>query len=264
MIYETTVTAHIARLFDGWEETIIWSCLQGVMGKLYANDTENPTAVMAILADFAFFAGRPDAELAAHKPEWCRQDFIILVPQNDAWKELLLRCYGTKATIVTRYAFHKEPDIFDIKKLEKIVSRLPAECDLSIIDEHFYNLCRAESWSRDLVAQFKDYETFHRLGTGVVLHKNHVILSGASSYTRYREGIEVQIDTREDFQRQGFACLCGAKLILECRKQNLYPSWDAQNAASAALAQKLGYRFSHTYAAIEIRGYFDAASFDIC
>lgn len=255
MIYEITDINSVLPLFDGWEETLIWSCLQGVMGKLYANDLQNPTAVLSIIADFAFFAGEPDAELAVYKPEWCTQDFIILVPQNNAWKNLLLRCYGTKATAVTRYAFHKEPDIFDIKKLEQIVYALPAGCELSMIDEHFYNLCRAQVWSADLVSQFSDYESFRRLGLGVVLHKDHEILSGASSYTRYRDGIEIQIDTRADCRRQGFAYLCGAKLILECQKRGLYPSWDAQNPASAALAKKLGYRFSHTYTAIEIRGY---------
>lgn len=255
MIYEITDMKSVSILFDGWEETLIWSCLQGVMGKIYANDLRNPTAALAIIADFAFFAGEPDAELAVFKPEWCTQDFIIFVPQNDAWKNLLLSCYGTKATAVTRYAFHKEPDIFNIKKLEQIVCDLPAGYELSMIDEHFYAMCQADSWSSDLVSQFSDYETFHSLGLGVVLHKEHVILSGASSYARYRDGIEIEIDTRADCRRRGFADLCGAKLILECQKQGLYPSWDAHNPASAALAQKLGYRFSHTYTAIEIRGY---------
>ena len=40
-------------LFDSWEETIIWSCLQGIMGEVYTNDEED--AAMAILGDFAFF-----------------------------------------------------------------------------------------------------------------------------------------------------------------------------------------------------------------
>lgn len=255
MVYEITNANIAAPLFDGWEETMIWSCLQGVMGKLYANAPENPTAAMAIIADFAFFAGEPDTELAFYKPDWFAQDFTILVPQNDAWKKLLLHCYGVKATPVIRYAFYKEPNIFDTKKLEQIVCDLPAGCELSLIDERLYKMCKTEAWSTDLVSQFADYKTFHRLGLGVVLHKDHVILSGASSYTRYREGIEIQIDTREEYRRQGFARLCGAKLILECRKHKLYPSWDAQNPASAALAQELGYRFSHTYTAIEIRGY---------
>lgn len=49
--------------------------------------------------------------------------------------------------------------------------------------------------------------------------------------------------------------MCGAKLILECLKRDLYPSWDAQNKSSVALAEKLGYHYSHTYTAIEIWNY---------
>lgn len=46
-----------------------------------------------------------------------------------------------------------------------------------------------------------------------------------------------------------------AKLILECLEEGLYPSWDAQNKWSVALAEKLGYHFSHEYVAYEIMGY---------
>ena len=55
--------------------------------------------------------------------------------------------------------------------------------------------------------------------------------------------------------RKGLAYACGAKLILECIKNGLYPSWDAQNKWSVALAEKLGYHFSHEYIAYEIIGY---------
>ena len=47
------------------------------------------------------------------------------------------------------------------------------------------------------------------------------------------------------------AYICGAKLILECLDRGWYPSWDAQNLWSVALAQKLGYRFDHEYVVYE-------------
>lgn len=53
--------------------------------------------------------------------------------------------------------------------------------------------------------------------------------------------------------RQGLAFACGARLILECLQRGLYPSWDAQNEGSLALARKLGYHFDHAYTAFEIR-----------
>ena len=47
----------ITNVFNSWEETIIGSCLKGIMGDVYTNDAED--AAMAILGDFAFCAGNP-------------------------------------------------------------------------------------------------------------------------------------------------------------------------------------------------------------
>lgn len=52
---------------------------------------------MAILGDFTFFAGVPDKELIMYRPDWSKQDFMIMVPQNDAWAEMIEHCLGDKA-----------------------------------------------------------------------------------------------------------------------------------------------------------------------
>ena len=180
---------------------------------------------------------------------------MIAVPQNKLWENMLTQFYGKKAKIISRYATKKEPPIFNKHHLEKIVASLPKQYTLSMIDSHFYKLCKSEAWSKDLVSQFSTYKKYRRLGIGVVISKDGLIISGASSYSRYQNGIEIEIDTRKEYRRNGFACICAAKLILECLKRNLYPSWDAHNKASAALAEKLGYHYSHAYTALEIWDY---------
>ena len=77
-------------------------------------------------------------------------------------------------------------------------------------------------------------------------------VSGASSYSSYAGGIEIEVDTREDCRRKGLAYICAAKLILECLERGWYPSWDAQNKESVALAEKLGYHFDYEYVAYEL------------
>lgn len=255
MVYEVKDTDRAAPLFQGWQETMIWSCLQGVMGNIYANDKEKPSSAMAILGDFCFLAGRPDSELVSFKPEWCRQDFMIIVPQNDGWAEEIEKCYADRAKKVTRYAMKKEPDVFDRDKLEKIVERLPAEYEIRMIDATIFDGCRKESWCRDFISQYSDYEAYRQTGLGTVIVKDGVPVAGASSYTAYRGGIEIEIDTKEEYRRRGLATVCGAKLILECLDRGWYPSWDAQNPWSVSLAEKLGYHFSHEYDAYEIYGY---------
>lgn len=255
MVYEITDTNNVSSLFGQWEETLIWSCLQGIMGKIYADNLNTPTAAMAIIGDFTFFAGKPNIELVSYKPDWCAQNYMIMIPQNELWKNAVIDFYGKRANVISRYAIKKEPHIFDKKKLEKAVASLPKQYTLSMIDERLYQLCKAEVWSADLVSQFPNYENYCKFGIGAVICKENIIISGASSYSRYNEGIEIEIDTRAEYRRRGLAYVCGAKLILECLKRNLYPSWDAHNKSSVALAEKLGYHYSHTYTAIEIYDY---------
>ena len=85
------------------------------------------------------------------------------------------------------------------------------------------------------------------LGKGFAIFKDHRLVAGASSYASYNRGIEIEIDTRAGWRRQGLALACGARLILECLELGLYPSWDAHTWASVQLAQKLGYHLDHEY-----------------
>ncbi len=252
MIYELAVPQNAACLFCGWEETIIWSCLQGVMGKIYGNDSVCPDTAMAVLGDFAFFAGRPEKELVMYKPGWCRQDFIIMVPRNEEWGGVIESCYKERAKKVSRYAMKKETGNFDKEKLRKAAGQLPEGYTIRPMDEALYFRCKDAGWSRDLVSLYESYDQYHQLGIGMVVLKEGEMVSGASSYSRYRDGIEIEIDTKEGYRRKGLAYSCSAGLILECLKRGLYPSWDAQNTWSAALAKKLGYHHSHTYTAYEI------------
>ena len=68
---------------------------------LLRNDNEHPTAAMAVLGDFCFLAGEPDKELAACMPAYCQKDFIIMVPQNDAWRNAKKPCPKGRAPGLT-------------------------------------------------------------------------------------------------------------------------------------------------------------------
>lgn len=241
-------TDKVKYLFEGWNETLIWSCLQKTMGEIYADDGENPVSAMAILGDFCFFAGKENEKLVMN----IKKDFIIAVPQNEKWATLIEKCYDSRAKRVTRYAIKKEYDIFDKEKLEKVVDGLSDEYSIKIIDEEIYNQCKESKWCADLVSQYTDYEMYKKYGLGVAVLKGGRIISGASSYSHYNDGIEIEIDTKKEYRRQGLAYVCGAKLIIECLKRGLYPSWDAQNKWSVALAEKLGYHYESEYTAYEI------------
>ena len=122
------------------------------------------------------------------------------------------------------------------------------------IDEITYDLCLPDPVTGDFVSSFKSKDNFLALGRGMVIMKSDRIVAGASSYTRYNEGIEIEVDTVKEERRKGLATIASAALILRCLDEGLYPSWDAQNMKSVRLAEKLGYEFDHEYTAYEVSG----------
>ena len=229
----------IAPLFEGWEEAMIWSCLQGVMGRAVWN--ESRTAAAIISGDFGFLAGEPDGELLGQVPG------PLLVPRTEAWSRLIERVYEDRAVQETRYAILKEPDVFDREKLSRFAAAVPEGYEVRQISEELVPVLLAEEWSKDFCSAFDSAADCCRRGLGYVALWDGTPVAGAGSYCVYNGGIEIEIDTREDHRRRGLAAVCGARLILACLDRGLYPSWDAHDLRSVALAEKLGYHRGEPY-----------------
>lgn len=239
----------ISALFAGWEESMIWSAMQGVMGEVAADDPEHPESARVLLGDFAFFAGKPNEALIFSMLDG--RDFLLAVPQNEAWAALIRKIFPN-AQQTTRYAIKKEPDCFDRGRLREFARNVPAGYAVVPISEELFHRVQREEWSRDFCANFNSWEQYARYGGGFAALYRGEAVAGASSYTAYRDGIEIEVDTREDHRRKGLALCCCASLILSCLEKGKYPSWDAANPASVALAEKLGYHFDREYPALEV------------
>lgn len=243
----------LAPLFDSYNDTTIYTALEGLCSSLaFADDEHNPACALVCVGGakpgsgaFGFVAGNcnlPAAEeiVVAWQEHLCGEG-IILIPCTGGWGEVIEQVFGNRAVREVRYATRKDTDSFSDPQLEAYAASLPQEYALRLVDEPLYNLCLSQPWSFDLVGTFNDYAEFSRYALGVICQYNGELVGGAAAYSAYSHGIEIEIDTREDFRRRGIARACGARLILECRKRSLYPSWDAANTMSIALAQSLGY-----------------------
>lgn len=246
MISELKDTSKVEALFAGWEETLIYSCLQNVMGKIYVTDPEYPLSAMAFVGCFAFLAGEPDRELLLGKPD----GFVIMVPKDDRWSGLIEDCFPD-AKRITRYAIRKDT-VFDRDRLTEMAAGLPEGYELRKIDSDIYDLCVQDPVTADFVSAFGSKEKYLELGRGMVILKDGKFVSGASSYTRYKEGIEIEVDTVPQERRKGFASTVCSALILACLDEGLYPSWDAHDMNSVQLSRKFGYEFDHEYTAYEV------------
>lgn len=243
------------KLFNGMNDTLILSCTQGLLGSACADDTLHPTAAVLFVGEFGFLAGdasSPDAQaLCKVLPEGYASDVALMIPQNAQWEALLETVHGKRMERIKRYAFAKDTH-FDVYRLLSLRSNLPKPYTIVPLDKAWFSWCQERSWSCDFVAQYKNAEDYQKNGIGSLVLLNGEPVCGASSYSYYHGGIEIEIDTVDEHRKKGFATACAADLILRCLERGLYPSWDAANMTSVRLAQRLGYSQPIEYTTCEI------------
>ena len=164
MIRQWHDPASVAALFQDWDETMIRSCLQQLMGTLYVAEPDAPASVCAQLGCFAFYAGRPNAALLQARPK----GFAVLTPQNEAWDRLIGQQLP-EARHVTRYAMRKDTR-FDRKKLRALASQLPAGYLLRRIDGALYTQCLADPATADFVSAFDSRAHYSAGSTARFIH----------------------------------------------------------------------------------------------
>lgn len=249
----------IEPLYAGWEESLLWSCMQGQMGRAWVDDIAHPTAAEIYLGDFYYFAGDEQSaeaeELIRNIPQDFQSDCALMVPRNEAWAQVIERVFPTNHKRVTRYALKKAPTKFDVEKLKEYAVRLPEGYTLHQIDEKLYHKAQSESFSKDFCAQFEDCADYLRRGLGFMVLYGDEPVAGASSYSMYTGGIELEFVTKEEYRRRGLGQAAAARLILECLDRGLYPCWDAANLQSRRIAERLGYTFDKEYPTYEIADY---------
>lgn len=219
------------------------------MGRVWADSPVHPRAAIMTVGDFLYCGGQPGPS-ATHLLRVAvnseKRGWLVYAPGE--WKAALDRV--TPSRPATRYAFDHDIQPEDAH-LRRLLAAAPEGVTFQRITGAWITRCRQEAWSRDFVSLFTD-ERFERDGLGVLALLNGEPVAGASSYVAYPGGVEVQVETRADWQGRGFATLAAAKLILMAHAQGRIAAWDAANAASKHLAEKLGYRFTGAYTVYEV------------
>ena len=242
----------LRELFAKLDDSLIISCIQNYFGDAWVDDAASPKSGQIICGDFCFLAGVPNRELVENLPEKYYDGFMIMIPDDAAWYPLIREAYGDACKQSERYALEKEGDIFDRELLRSYIKCILPEYTVKLFEEKEYHLAMANEWSRDFCSNFRDYAHYQECGLGVAVWHGDEMVAGASSYTSYREGMEIEIVTREDYRRRGLALASGAAIILAALERGLYPNWDAQNMMSVGTAQKLGYHYKGPYTIFEV------------
>lgn len=248
MIYEadSKVSKKLFPMFDSMNDTIILSCLQGHMGSAWVDDFERPTVAQVLVGDFVFYAGNPHAKQAEALLQNLPENILAIV-HTDEWKNRIETFHKGTIEKIQRYRFKKNVEDLDRNHIEKFLSSLPEGYELKKIDASLAMESSLHEISEDFTGQFNSIDDYINRGLGFAILYDGKVACGASSYSIYDKGIEIEIATHHEHRRKGLATVAAAALILECLDRRLYPSWDAASLESVKLAQKLGYVLEGPY-----------------
>lgn len=239
----------IKELGKVFEDTTCYTVMQGIGGSAWVDSIEKPGYVISAYGDFCFFAGEPPKDFQEEDVlsllEKLNKKVLIFVPETEKWLKFFQE--ETKLCTFNRYRLKKRKEPFDKALLESYVAKLPDGFKVEKIDENWYHALNKEPWGADLCGMIPTAEEYINHAVGFVVTKDGTPVAGISTYSYYNDGVEIEVDTKEEYRRMGFATVLGARFILECMERNLYPNWDAANRISVRTAEKLGYEFDRIY-----------------
>ncbi len=248
MIYEMDINSRrkLFPMFKNMNDTMILSCLQGHMGTAWADDFENPTVAQISVGIFVFYAGDPNAK-AAEELLYNLTENVLVIVNTDEWKNLIETIHEGRIEKFQRYAFKKNVKYLDRNHMQVFLSTISEGYELKKIDSSIVHEPSFHKLSEDFTSQFESLDDYINKGVGYCILHNGQVVCGASSYSVYDDGIEIEIDTHPDHRRKGLATVASSALILDCLDRGKYPNWDAANMDSVNLAQKLGYVLEEPY-----------------
>jgi hypothetical protein len=171
----------------------------------------------------------------------------LLLFASAGWEKLVRDVHPGKVISMPRYAFTSES--LDFEYLRELKSLIPNGYNIQCIDLSLAQKLASEKsgFSEDHMLNFDSPEDFIARGFGFCILEGDEIVSVATTFAVCDKGIEIQINTRSKHQGKGLATVVAAYLILFSLENDLDPNWDAANAKSVGLAEKLGYTSQGQY-----------------
>jgi GNAT superfamily N-acetyltransferase len=226
-----------------YDTVLIRSVLEGRFGTAHADSGSVPTVARLDSGAFTMLGGHPEARAT---PALLRRASITYVtPENDGWRQVLLREFGDRVSPLpfTTFSAHS----LDHARLAELARSLPAGFDLRPVDRGLAERLSSELGNAYLIENFQSTDDFLRRGIGYCAVYGGRVVSAATSMARCRDAIDIEIETRPEFQRQGLGTAVGARLVLHCLQAGIEPEWLAANAVSERLALRLGFEKGETY-----------------
>lgn len=230
----------LANLFEGHQtlRAVIDAVLEGHLGLTVTDEEDQPRAARLDIGCYAIFGGDAAASRASELVAEVAPPRELLVPDDQAWRDLLALAHGARLTDRPMRTFSTHT--LERERLRAMAEDVPGGFELRRLD-----VALAEQLSSDLEPHgCQTYESpadfvEHGLGFGVA--RDGRLVSASTSYTRSTRRVEVAVATHPDFQGRGLARIAASALLGHCLDEGLNPEWSASNPISKQLALSLGY-----------------------
>lgn len=248
MIYEADINVRkkLVSMFENIDSTIVFSYLQGHMGNAWVDNLENPTVAQITVGIFVFYAGNPNTK-EAEELLYNLPDFTLAIVDSDEWKNRIETVHKGSIEKFQRFRFNKNPEDLDRVHIQELLSTLSEEYEIKRIDKNIAKASSFHELSEDFISQFDSIDDFIDRGVGYAILNKGQVVSAATSFSIYDDGIEIEVASHPNHRRKGLATIVASALILDCLDRGKYPSWDGANSESVELAKKLGYTFKESY-----------------
>lgn len=237
-------------LRDLWLPPIMRPVVEDEFGMVCVDDPAAPTVASLALSDIVMFLGDPAGASASYFLETTPPPYYLM-PSSDGWWKRVLDWNPGGARRQKRSLFSEST--LEKDRLEQLAGQPPSGVEVRRFDRDIVLEAVSATWSVSFVENFESVEDFLERGIGFGVFHGGRLVAGASSFTMAGGRCEVQVDTHRRFRRRGLATLASSHLLLYCLEKGLRPHWDAANAASCALAGKLGFSPAGNYEVLRVR-----------
>ena len=220
---------------------VIEAGLEGRLGTIVTDGAEPPRVARMSIGCYEIFAGDPEAPEAAAWVAGLEPPVEIIVPPEQAWRDLVDETLGpwTADRPMRTFATHA----LDPAHLERLASApLPAGFRAEPIRPEYARRLDDDLAPHALqVFRTPGELVEHGLGV-VVIAPDERVAAQSTSYAISTRRVEIALGTHPEFRRLGLARAVAARMILRCLARKLEPAWSASNPVSKRLALSLGYR----------------------
>jgi GNAT superfamily N-acetyltransferase len=189
-----------------------------------------------------YFGGKPDAAIINDLISTCRKGGDVLAglwPDDDLWQKLP----PDPDYVGTVFEFRGRTAVGPSELSQKHALK---GCRLRTLDS---GLVKHSMMADYLTDVYGNVEKALDRGFGFCLTRREEILSESFAGPFANGVIEIGVETSQQHRQRGYATQVCAHLIRECERLGFSTYWncDARNAASIALARKLGYNTGKSY-----------------